>query len=226
MASSAPAFTGCLSGNPEIDLSSERAVHPQVFELTAARAFWRRLERNGIVATSVGASMFLAGATLVIARGRQSWDFRVQIALLFIGAAAFILALAWTPLGPQYATRRAPNRLAIDDEEVLLEVVNGPPTRMGWNDPGFQLSLWSWPPGLSSDPPFRLDIGRYSGIPIGAEPYEAVRSAVVLHHCAEEATTFRLPLGRKGTVSRITYRRPVGPHDPGADRLSSLEGRA
>jgi hypothetical protein len=102
-------------------------MHPQVFELAEARAFWRRLERNGIVATSVGASMFLVGAALVIAIGRQSWDFRVQIALLFVGAASFILALAWTPFRPQYATRRAPNRLAIDDEGVLLEVVNGPP---------------------------------------------------------------------------------------------------
>jgi hypothetical protein len=192
-------------------------VDRQIFELPAARAFWRKLERNGIVVTSMGASIFLVGAALEIANKLQPWDFRVRVAVLFVGAAAFILAFVWTPLRPNYAARRAPIRLSINDEMVILEVLGGPPTRVAWNDPGFQLSVWTWPPRQTGRPPFSLDLGRYSGVPIEAEPYEGIRAAVLQHHCTEEATTFRLPFGQKGVARRITYRRPGGHRMTGAD---------
>jgi len=163
------------------------------------------MRRWGIGVIMTGASIYIGGAGLVLAFSHGTWDFRVQVAALFVGAATVLGVFYWmTPAWKKHS----PSRLVLGDKGLRMELIKDTPIDLDWNDQSFKVCLWTYPPYKSGKPHFALDIGKYSAVPLEPEPFNALRLALQQQHYAAEETVYRMPL-HQGIARRVTYHQTV-----------------
>jgi hypothetical protein len=126
---------------------------------------------------------------------------------LFTLAPASWLALSWS-------LRKMTDRVAFDDEGILIHVANGSVVELPWKDPAFSVDLVNWGSGDFTRGTILLTSTMKQGVPHGritVEGAAALRSEALGRRLSVESRLEGKAPKRWGTVEM----RPLGPETDG-----------